>query len=168
MCYRFPDDKKGNKMATAKQITAQYIEYIGREVVDNFGGSYQNYDTLGKVWRKNLDYTPKIEAFLMTKTKFFLRLLDSRDQTNFNLIYKVSGNIGEHLSKYLIKKSPDVTRKSVAADVVKDIFLTSERFITKFQSVHKKPVDVTNAHYVATNPGIVAMYISVLKNQNKK
>lgn len=152
-------------MATAKQITAQYIEFIGNQVVDNFGGSYQTFDTMGKIWRQKLDYSPKTEEFLLAKTKLFLRLLDTRAQSNFNLMYNVSHNIGEHLSKYLIKKSADLTRKSVTEYVVNDIFLHSERFVAKFKSTYKKPIDMTNTGYVTSNPGIVAMYNAIQKTK---
>jgi hypothetical protein len=161
-------NKKRNKMANAKQLTARYIEFIANEVVNNFGGSYQTYDTLGKVWRQKLEYSPKTEQFLIDKTKFFLRMLDGREQSNFNLMYNVCYGIGDYLSKYLIKKSADLIRTCVTDSVVNDVFLTSERFITKFQATYKKPINMENSAYVASNPGVVAMYVAVLNSKQCK
>jgi len=152
-------------MATAKQLTAEYIEFIGTKVIDKFGGSYQNYNTLGKTWRQKLEYSPKIEEFLIAETKVFLRMQEFRLQTNFNLLYVLCNGIGDYLSKYLVKKSANLTRNAITENIVNEIFLSSERFITKFQTTYKKPIDMTNAHYVASNPGIIAMYNSVLKKR---
>ena len=151
-------------MATAQQFTAKYIEYIGTEVIEQFGGSYQNYQTTGKIWRQKFDYRPEIEDFLLLKSKTFLNLIDMRAQSNFNMMYNLCGNIADHLSKYLVKKSPDLTRKQVASNVMNNIFLNNKKFTMKFESVYKKPIDTSNENYVKSNPGVMAMYNAI---QNK-
>ena len=153
-------------MATTKQITAQYVEYIGTQVVNKFGGSYQTYQTLGKTWRQEMLYRQDIENFIMYRTDLFLHLLDVRDQGNFNSMYKVCYNISEHLSKYLIKKSPNLTRQVVTDTTLNKLFLKSPRFIAKFKKAYKKPIDLTNEKYVQCNPGVVAMY-NAIKNREK-
>lgn len=153
-------------MATSKQITANYIEFIGKQVVDNFGGSYQNFETLGKVWRQNLPYSADLENFVMVKTDLFLRLLDNNEQNNFNMMYNVCYGIAEHLSKYLIKKSPEMTRKKATQQVVNNIFFDSVRFVEKFKKIYKHPIDMTNTGYVVSNPGVIAMYNSIQAKQH--
>ena len=152
-------------MATSKQITANYIEYIGKEVVDNFGGSYQNFETLGKTWRQTLPYSANLESFVMTKTDLFLRLLDNNEQNNFNMMYNVCYGIAEHLSKYLIKKSPEMTRKKATQQVVNSIFFDSARFIERFKKLYKRPINTENVGYVVSNPGVLAMYRAIQAKQ---
>ena len=153
-------------MATSKQITGQYVEFIGTQVINKFGGSYQTYQTSGKIWRQKMDYRPDVEQYIMLETGVFLRMLDVRDQGNFNMMYKVCYNISEHLSKYLVKKSPDLTRKNVTDTTLHTIFLDADRFVSKFKKAYKKPIDLSNENYVKSNPGVVAMY-SAIKNREK-
>ncbi len=148
-------------MATVKAITYQYVSFIGHEMVEKFGGSYQTYESMGKLWRQKMDYNPQVEEFAITQSNLFLRLLDVRDQGNFNLMYKVCYNIAEHLSKYVVKKSPDLTRKAVTDDLLKKLFLNSGRFVAKFKAAYKRPINMDDARYVASNPGIIAMYKAV-------
>ena len=148
-------------MATTRVITAQYIEYIGDKVIDKFGGSYRNYQTDGKIWRQQMPYSPAIEDFLFYQTDLFLRLLDIRDQGNFNMMYKVCFNISDHLSKYLVKKSPELNRKFVTDMVLHKIFLDSDRFKIRFRKSYRRPIDLENTKYVACNPGVIAMYKAV-------
>lgn len=153
-------------MASTKVITAQYINFIAEEVIDNFGGSYQNIQTLGKTWRQQMPYNPATERFILKQTSLFLRMLDIRDLGNFNMMYKVCYNIADHISKYLAKKSPDLTRKVVADKVLNDIFFESEYFVPRFQKSYKRPIDMENEHFVATNPGVVAMYQAIKSKQH--
>lgn len=153
-------------MATSKQLMAEYLEFIGRVVVDKFGVSYQIYETDGKSWRQQLKYRDDVADFIMLRTNLFLRLLSERDQSNFNMMYKVCDGIAEHLSKYFSKKSPDLTRKVVAGEILDKIFLQSPRMINKFNNVYRKPIDLSNTAYVASNPGIIAMYKSILSRQH--
>ena len=151
-------------MANAHDITGEYIKFIGTHVIEQFGGSYQNYQTIGKVWRQQFHYSPEIEDFILTKTKLFLNIPSFRTQNNFNLMYKVCNNIGDYLSKYLVKRSPDLSRKQVADEVVSEIFLNNKTFVNKFENRYKKPIDMANVAYVKSNPGVMAMYNAI---QNK-
>ena len=152
-------------MASTKVITARYIDFIADEVINKFGGSYQNVQTLGKTWRQQMPYNPATEEFILQQSNLFLRLLDIRDQGNFNMMYKVCYNIAEHVSKYIVKKSPELTRKAVTDKVLNDIFLNSERFVAKFKKAYKRPIDMNDAGYVASNPGVIAMYMAINAKQ---
>ena len=144
-------------MTRTDMITKEYTTFIGGEVVGEFGGSYQNFQTLGSVWRQKLGYSKSIEDFIMVKTRLYLRLLSDKDTNNFNMMYKVCFNIADYLSKYLAKKSPDITRKNAADEVLNKIYFNSPLFVNKFKKVYKRPVDESNPHYVAANTGIIAM-----------
>lgn len=148
-------------MATKKEITAQYIDFIAEEVINKFGGSYQNKQNFGKSWRQEMPYRLEIERFIIDRTKIFLRLLDVCDSGNINTMYKVCYNISEHVSKYLVKKSSDLTRKEVTDQVLQNIFLRSNFFISKFKKSYKRPIDMSNERFVVTNPGVIAMYKSI-------
>ena len=152
-------------MANTKVITAQYIDFIADKVIDKFGGSYQNVQTLGKTWRQQMPYSSNTEEFILQQSNMFLRLLDVRDQGNFNMMYKVCYNIADYVSKYIVRKSPELTRKVVTDKVLNDIFFNSERFVTKFNKAYKRPIDMNNTGYVAANPGVIAMYRAINAKQ---
>ncbi|MBR1380825.1 MAG: hypothetical protein IJ560_04565 [Alphaproteobacteria bacterium] len=153
-------------MATAKQITAQYIEFIAREVIERFGGSYTTYETIGKTWRKQMPYSPKIEQFILERTKLFMNMLNLRDRGDINLMYKVSYGISEHTSKYLVRRSQNLTRADAATDFMKKIFLESTVFVRKFQSSYKQPIDTSDTKFATANPGVVAMYSAIQSRQH--
>ena len=154
-------------MANTKVITAQYIDFIADRVIDKFGGSYQNHETTGRVWRQKMDYLPQIEEALIFDTKLFLRTLDVRDQGDLNMMYNVCRNIADWLSKYLVKKSPDLTRERVTDNVLSEIFLKSPHFVNRFNKIYKRPLNLEDAHWVECNKGVVAMYISVQQEKAK-
>ena len=153
-------------MATTKVITAKYVDFIADEVINKFGGSYQNHQTLGRVWRQQMPYRPEIEQFVLQQTKLFLRLQDIRDLGNFNMMYKVCLNIADWVSKYMVKKSPELTREQITKTVLNEIFLNSEYFVPKFKKAYKRPIDTTNEHYVVCNPGVIAMYNAIQNKQH--
>ena len=148
-------------MANTAQISGRYFEFIATEVVNEFGGSYQNYQTAGKIWRQQFSYNKETEDFIMAKTRLFLRTQDIRDLGNFNMMYKVCYNISEHLSKYLVKKSPDLSQAAVTDHVLNEIFFDSDTFVRRFKKAYKKPIDTTNVKWAQCNPGIVAMYKAI-------
>ena len=148
-------------MASTGAIISQYVNFIGNEVVNKFGGSYQTYESMGRLWRQKMDYDPKVEEFAVLQSKLFLRLLDIRDQGNFNMMYKVCYNIAEYLSKYIVKKSPELTRAKVTDTLLDELFLHSDRFVAKFNKAYKRPIDMSDARYMASNPGVIAMYKAI-------
>ena len=148
-------------MANANVIFKEYEQTIAKQVIDTFGGSYQTYETLGKTWRQKMDYNPSVESFVLLKTRTFLRGLEQRDKSNINMMYSVCYKISDHLSKYLVKKSPDLTRKTAQDDVMNKIFFNFDLFINKFKHTYRKPINMTNEQYVASNPGVIAMYKAI-------
>ena len=153
-------------MATAKQYTAKYLEFIGTSVIEKFCGSYQNYATTGKIWRQQVPYEPKIEDFILLKTRLFLNLLDIREQKNFDMIYALCKNIADHLSKYTVKKSETLTRKQAADEILNKIFLNNPVFVEKFKQCYKKkPINMSDALYTQNKPGVVAMYTAMNKQK---
>ncbi len=148
-------------MANANVIFKEYEQTIAKQVIDTFGGSYQTVETLGKTWRQQMPYNSSIEGFVILKTKTFLRQLEQRDKSNINMMYSVCYKISDHLSKYLAKKSPDLTRKIVKENMMNKIFFNFDLFVNKFKQTYKKPIDTTKPNYVASNPGVIAMYKAI-------
>lgn len=144
-------------MAKTRQITAEYIEYISQEVVENFGGSYQTYETMGKTWRQELGYKPVIETFVFNKTNLFLHLLDKRDRHDLNSMYNVCDRISNYLSEYLVKKTKILTKDEIKQDYMEQIYFKNNVFVNAFKRRAKRPIDTTNENYVKTNPGVVKM-----------
>ncbi|MBR4624838.1 MAG: hypothetical protein IKO56_04795 [Alphaproteobacteria bacterium] len=148
-------------MANANVIFKEYEQTIAKQVIDTFGGSYQTYKTLGKTWRQKMDYNPSVEDFVILKTRVFLRTLEQRDKSNINMMYSVCYKISDYLSKYLAKKSPDLTRKMAKENMMDKIFFNFNLFVNKFKQTYKKPIDTTKPNYVASNPGVIAMYKAI-------
>ena len=145
-------------MSSTKQITWQYIDFIADKVIDKFGGSYQNKGTLGKTWRQQMEYQPDVEKYVIWNSKLFLDThVNVCDRGNLNMMYKVCYNMAEHLSKYLIKRSPDLTREGVTNDLLQDLFFDNKQFITRFEKAYKRPISMDDENYVKYNPGVVAM-----------
>ena len=56
-------------MASTGAIISQYVNFIGNEVVNKFGGSYQTYESMGRMWRQKMGYDPKVEEFAGLQSK---------------------------------------------------------------------------------------------------
>jgi len=123
-------------MSKIEQIITDYQEFIDMEVIDNFGGSYQNYQTLGNVWRQKMNYAKPIEDFVIFKTKLFIRLLDKSEKNNLNMMYKVCNNMADYVAEYTAKKSADLTSVSAKEDIMKHIFFDSGLFVSRFKQVY--------------------------------
>lgn len=149
----------------AYKLFNDYMIEISKDVIDQFGGSYQTYETLSKTWRKEFEYRESIEQFLFMRTKLFLRQLDPRIQGNFNVIYTLCDQIATYQSKYTMKKTPYIARETAKEEIMKKIFFEFDKYTVSFQKQYKKPIDMTNEAYVKSNPGIIAMYQYL---QNKK
>ena len=144
-------------MANAKQLYCQYTEFIGKTVVDKFGGSYQTPELLGGVWRQKMEYRPDIKDFVIAQTKLFLRLLPDENLRDLNVSYLLCDKISDYLSKYMVKESGTLTRKVVMGQLMNQLFLDSDLFRVKFARRYKKPLDMNNTGWVNANPGVVAM-----------
>lgn len=152
-------------MASTKEISAKYNEYISKAVIDKFGGSYVNYQTLRNRWRREMEYRPEIEEFILQETKVFFRLLDICDYGNLNMMYKVSKEMADYLSAYMVRKSENSKRSQVKRQLIDELFLKSNNFVHKFKKSFKdRTIDTTDTQYVKRNPGIVALYASISQN----
>ena len=149
------------------QYLMQYKYDISNAVIDKFGGSYQNYETLCKTWRQQMDYRPEIEEFILSNNDIVLvKALPDYAVRDLNCMYGLCNGIAEYLSKYMIKKSVGLTRATVQDEVVNRIFFNSPVFIKHFQARYKKPLDLDNEAWVNANPGVVAM-AAALKAKSK-
>ncbi len=151
-------------MASTKVITAKYIDFIAQDVIDKFGGSYQTFDTMGKTWRQKMEYKPIVEDTIIFDTKVFLRNLDLCDQGNLNMMHNVCYNISEHLSKYLVKKSPDLTRETVINDLLNTLFFNSPHFVSIFKKAYRRPL-FNDPKWCEHNRGVIAMYNAIQQRQ---
>ena len=148
-------------MATSYQLNMEYIEHISKEVIYEFGGSYQTYDSLKHTWRKEMDYRTDIEDFIMLKTRLFVNTKNVTVHHNFNVMYLTCDYISKYLAPYLVKKAPRLSTKQVAEDVLNSLFLKSPNFVERFKKKYKKPIDIEKPGYAPANPGIVAMYKAI-------
>lgn len=145
------------KITKAEQIVNEYKIFIGKEIVDKFGGSYQTYENLGDTWTQKIRYSNEIKDFIFIKTKLFFRVLDKCYQNNFNMMYKVCNKVANHISPYMLRKSPDLTKENVKDTVLNEIFFDFHLFTAKFKQTYKKPFNISNPNFVVSNPGITAM-----------
>ncbi len=154
-----------NMTKAARKYFNQCWYDISSAVVDKFGGSYQNMDTLGRTWRQQVPYSPDVEDFVIYETKLCLvKVLPDYCLRDLNLSYGLCNGIAGQLSKYMAKKSPELTRAVAHSVVMQQIFFENPVFVTKFKNRYKKPIDLTDAAWVGANPGVVAMY-NALNNQ---
>ena len=60
------------QIAIAEAHFEAYKNFIVKEFVDKFGGSYQTAQGMKDIWREAFIYTSKCEKFLIEKTIIFL------------------------------------------------------------------------------------------------
>ena len=100
--------------AFANESFAKYKEFIGREFIDKFGGSYQRYEEIGDNWRKMYTYAPECEEYLKSRTIIFLGTLPEKDGMcrNPRFLKNLISKISEFLSVYVAKQfeTPDKER----------------------------------------------------------
>jgi len=95
------------QVALAEEQFETYKDFIIKEFVDKFGGSYQTAEGLKKIWRNVFIYTPKCENFLIEKTVIFLGCALSSKNRDFQspvFFRTLIGKISEYLAVYIEKK----------------------------------------------------------------
>lgn len=87
------------------QALSNYIKFINKEVIEEFGTSYMTPENTGNQWRNKIEYSIKTEQFLITKSKLFIDMLDSRDSKSSNLSFlkPLINEISDYLSKYIVR-----------------------------------------------------------------
>lgn len=105
--------RRHKNTAASKLFNTSYVPTISELVITKHGPSYENVTTLGKTWRTNIEYKPEIEEFLISRTRLFIRTLDTRDSnsTNPQFLRSLTNMIADYLSKYTARSSQQLTRK---------------------------------------------------------
>ena len=126
-------------IAAEKEFTA-YKDFIVKEFVDEFGGSYQTAEGLKDVWRTVFIYTPKCEKFLIKKTILFICMLSTKNRDFKSPVFfkNLIGKISEYLSSYIAKKGES---KHNCAQYLRNIFTQNSHVksrIEEYVSYNKK------------------------------
>ena len=130
--------QKHAAQAAAAQVQFEnYKDFIVKELVEKFGGSYQTAETMKDVWRDSFIFHPECEKFLITKTQMFLFLLEDKHNNKSPCFLKtLIGLISEYLAKYICKKG--ISRNDCTQQLIKVLF-TDNRFIqNKLKSYQKE------------------------------
>ena len=97
--------KHMQQIAAATAEFETYKDFIVKEFVEKFGGSYQNANSMKDVWRTAFVYTPECEKFLIKKTLFYIYMLGTSKNSNSPCFLRVlTSKISEYLSYYICKK----------------------------------------------------------------
>ena len=98
--------KRAAQASVARGQFELYKEYIVRELVENFGGSYQTPESMKNIWRTAFVYKPECEKFLIKKTNLFIFLMSGENNTTQGpVFFKTLINlISEYLAAYISKK----------------------------------------------------------------
>lgn len=148
----------------------RYTEYITDAVLDEFGGSYTNRQEYRNTWRVQFPYTAECDAFIMQKSRTFLRTLPDCNLRDLNFSYSLCQNIADYLSKYMAKKienngnSKNENKESMKQYLLKELFFDFPVFVVNFNKRYKKPLDMANDDWVNANPGVVVMAKYLGKN----
>ncbi|MBR5354560.1 MAG: hypothetical protein IK122_00350 [Alphaproteobacteria bacterium] len=110
------------QVVLAEEQFEAYKDFIVKEFVDKFGGSYQTAEGLKKVWRSVFIYTQKCENFLIEKTVIFLGCALSSKNRDFQsptFFKNLIGKISEYLAVYIEKKGEP---RNACSQRLRDIF----------------------------------------------
>lgn len=114
--------KRAAQVVAARNQFESYKEYIVKELVDAFGGSYQNAQSMKDVWRTAFVYTPECERFLIKKTNLFVFLMSGENRTTQGPVFfkNLIGLISEYLSVYISKKG--ISRNDCTKELTERFF----------------------------------------------
>lgn len=96
------------QVAVAEAQFEAYKNFIVKEFVDKFGGSYQTTKSMKSVWREAFIYKPECEKFLIEKTIVFIGCELSTNNRRFQsptFFKTLIGKISDYLSFYMAKNS---------------------------------------------------------------
>ena len=113
-------NKNNKKQTAAQRAFSSYTTYISETVIDTYGPSYANQETMRNTWRNQIPYTDEIADFLVFKTHMYIRFLDSRDSnsTNPQFLEALAREIADYLSAYTVRNPKHANRKK-AKEVLK-------------------------------------------------
>ena len=106
-------NKNWQQQTAAQRTFSQYVKYITKILLEEYGPSYANPNEILNTWRNLFPYSKTVEDFLIFKTKIFIRTLDGRDSnsTNPQFLQALIKEIADYLSAYTMKNPNVHTRK---------------------------------------------------------
>lgn len=134
-----PSNKGKHNTRKSDKLFGQFTRFITNEVVDKHGPSYMTAEKIGNKWRNEIPYSAKVEHFLISTSKLFLRTLDTTDPdcTNPKFLESIIKSMADYLSKYTMRalipansKDCDIkkARKS-AEEFLFEALYTNNRYI---------------------------------------
>ena len=113
---------RADQVVAAREQFELYKDYIVKEFVDKFGGSYQNAESMKNIWRTAFVYTPKCEKFLIEKTSHFILLMSGQNRKTQGPVFfkNLIGLISEYLAVYISKKG--ISRNDCTKALIEKLF----------------------------------------------
>lgn len=128
-------------LAALMLFKSKYIPSISTEFLNEYGRSYQTFETVKNNWRRDNMYSAVAEEFLIFKSKMFLRCLDSRDSnsTNPQFLRRLAYLMADYLAAYTHRK-PGCPSRPVAYKELKKKLYDENPYIQKMlqQQAEKK------------------------------
>lgn len=62
--------KRALQVTEAETQFEAYKDFIVKEFIEKFGGSYQTAENQKEIWRDNFIYSPECEQFLISKQNY--------------------------------------------------------------------------------------------------
>jgi len=132
--------KRAMQVAEAEAQFEEYKNFIVKEFIERFGGSYQTAENMKDIWRDSFVFRPECEQFLISKTKLFINLMgDCHTSASPCFLRVITGRISEYLSRYICKKG--ISRND-CVNQLRDIFFVNNHHvgqeIRRYKSEEKK------------------------------
>lgn len=123
-------NKNWQQQTAAQRTFSQYVKYITKIVLEEYGPSYANPNEILNTWRKLFPYSKTVEDFLIFKTKIFIRTLDGRDSnsTNPQFLQALIREISDYLSAYTMK-NPNIHTRKKAKTLLFDALYNQSAYI---------------------------------------
>lgn len=123
---------------------SNYIEFINKEVIEHYGKSYMTPENTRNKWRNEIEPSAQTEEFLISKSKLFLDMMDSRDSksTNPAFLKSLINEISDYLSKYFMR-GKNITRNQTTKQI-KEILWDNNRHIQHLLTTQQQRHDAAN------------------------
>ena len=102
-----PKHRHHNGKTAVQELFSKYVVDIRDQVIYEHGKSFMTAKETGNKWRDQIDYSKRVEQFLIDKTKVFIRLLDKNvsNYTNPQFLEAFVDEVADYLSKYTMRGS---------------------------------------------------------------
>lgn len=128
-------------LAALMLFKSNYIPYISELFLNEYGRSYQSFETVKNNWRRDNMYSAVAEEFLIFKSKMFIRFLDTRDSnsTNPQFLRRLAYLMADYLAAYTHRK-PGCVNRPAAYKELKKVLYDENPYIQKMleQQAEKK------------------------------